>query len=102
MCGPDGLLCAGDKLVETSLTTGQDRTPGTGGATLLLALTEQSEISDCETNNAIMFSPPTQTFLTRFSGGILRMTETFSKLAYRRHARDICTDKYQYKSMYKL
>ena len=39
MCGPDGLLSAGDKFVETGLATGKDRTPGAGVATLLLALT---------------------------------------------------------------
>ena len=44
MCSPDGLLCAGDKLVETVLTTGKDRAPGAGQPTVGLALREQLEI----------------------------------------------------------
>ena len=43
MGGSDGLLCAGEELVETVLTTGQDRTPGTGPPTVLLALPEDVE-----------------------------------------------------------
>ena len=51
MCRSDGLLCAGDKVVETLLTTGKDRTPGAGVATVLLPLKEQLQIrlSDCQT-----------------------------------------------------
>ena len=45
MTSSDGLLCAGEELVETFLTTGKDRTPGAGLATVLLTLTEQLEIS---------------------------------------------------------
>ena len=94
MCSPDGLLCAGDKLVETVLTTGKDRAPGAGQPTVGLALREQLEIRLRSVN--VMFSPPTQTSLTRVASEILRMRETFSKLADRMRARDICTDKYQY------
>ena len=46
MAGGDGLLSAGDKLVEAGLATGQDRAPpGAGAPALLLALREQTEVS---------------------------------------------------------
>ena len=87
MGGSDGLLCAGEELVETVLTTGQDRTPGARLTTVLLALTHQLEIS--QSVKSKLFSPPTQTSSTRFGFETPGMRETFSKLAYRRRARDI-------------
>ena len=98
MAGSDGALSAGDKLVEAGLATGQDGAPpGAGAPALLLPLREQTEVSVSPPNppNPVRLSPPTQISSTRFCFGIPRMTETFSKLPYRRHATDICTDKYQ-------
>ena len=106
MASCDGVLSAGDKLVEAGLATGQDRTPPSAGApALLLPLREQTEVSVSPPNppnppSPVKLSPPTQRSLTRFCFGILRMTETFSKSPYRRHATDICTDKYQTDKFY--